>query len=42
MTSSPGANPVTPGPVSTTRPAKSLPWPDGKVAGNIASIAPCG
>ena len=25
MTSSPGANPVTPGPVSTTRPAKSLP-----------------
>lgn len=32
ITSSPGENRVTPGPGSATIPARSLPWPDGKVA----------
>src|SRR5690242_4971299 len=33
MTSSPAANPVTPWPACATTPARSLPWPDGNVAG---------
>src|SRR6476646_2760184 len=34
MTSSPTPKPVTPGPVSATIPARSLPCPDGNVAGH--------
>jgi hypothetical protein len=40
MTSSPAANPVTPGPVSATIPARSLPSPDGKVAGHLECSRP--
>src|SRR5271157_4321360 len=40
MTSSPAAKPVTPDPVSATTPARSLPCPDGNVAGNLACIRP--
>src|SRR6202453_1851639 len=40
MTSSPAATPVTPGPASATIPARSLPSPDGKVAGHILSSKP--
>ena len=40
MTSSPTANPVTPGPVSATTPARSLPSPDGNVAGHMACSRP--
>src|SRR5690242_17379624 len=32
-TSSPTANPVTPSPIAWTTPARSVPWPDGNVAG---------
>ena len=39
-TSSPTANSVTPGPTAVTTPARSLPSPDGNVAGNISCIAP--
>ena len=31
---------MTPGPTAVTTPARSLPSPDGKVAGNISCIAP--
>src|SRR6185312_3169465 len=34
MTSSPVAKPVTPAPVAATTPARSLPCPDGNVAGH--------
>ena len=34
ITSSPAANPVTPSPTSSTTPARSLPCPDGNVAGH--------
>src|ERR1700730_354781 len=40
MTSSPAAKPVTPGPVSATTPARSLPCPDGNVAGHMACSSP--
>src|SRR5689334_17522892 len=40
MTSSPAARAVTPGPVSATTPARSLPWPDGNVAGHLACSRP--
>src|SRR5208282_6740852 len=40
MTSSPAATPVTPGPVSATTPARSLPCPDGNVAGHLACSRP--
>src|SRR5260370_804755 len=40
MTSSPGANPVTPGPACATTPARSLPCPEGKVAGQRACSRP--
>src|SRR3954469_15035152 len=40
MTSSPTAKPVTPEPSSATTPARSLPCPDGNVAGNISRTAP--
>src|ERR1019366_6949874 len=33
-TSSPGENAVTPWPASATTPARSLPWPEGNVAGH--------
>src|ERR1700677_406441 len=33
MTSSPGVNPVTPDPTSTTSPGTPRPWPAGKAAG---------
>src|SRR5580700_3601466 len=36
MTSSPAEKLVTPGPVSVTIPARSLPSPDGNVAGHVA------
>src|SRR5450631_4404113 len=40
ITSSPTLKPETPEPTSATTPARSLPSPDGKVAGNRASTAP--
>jgi hypothetical protein len=40
MTSSPGATLVTPGPSASTIPAKSLPCPDGNVAGQRSCSAP--
>ena len=40
MTSSPSANPVTPGPVCATTPARSLPCPDGNVEGHLERIRP--
>src|SRR6202521_316536 len=40
ITSSPTAKPLTPLPSSVTTPAKSLPWPDGNVAGNMWCNAP--
>src|SRR5882757_7138472 len=40
MTSSPTAKPVTPEPSSATTPARSLPCPDGNVAGNRSCTAP--
>src|ERR1700722_13561743 len=40
ITSSPTATLLTPTPSSATTPAKSLPWPVGKVAGNIWCSAP--
>ncbi|PQM49227.1 hypothetical protein C1Y40_00554 [Mycobacterium talmoniae] len=39
-TSSPTANVSTPAPSSATTPARSLPCPDGKVAGNRSCSAP--
>ncbi len=39
-TSSPTANSVTPAPRALTMPARSLPSPDGNVAGNTLSSAP--
>src|ERR1700735_5158 len=40
ITSSPTLKPLTPGPSSATAPAKSLPWPEGNVAGNRWCNAP--
>src|SRR3982074_1184901 len=40
ITSSPTAKPVTPEPISATTPARSLPCPDGNVAGNRSRTAP--
>src|SRR5580704_14847406 len=40
MISSPAAKAVTPDPVSDTTPARSLPCPDGNVAGHLASSRP--
>src|SRR2546421_5747290 len=40
ITSSPTAKPVTPEPTSATTPARSLPCPDGNVAGNTWCTAP--
>src|SRR5690348_14426992 len=40
MTSSPAANPVTPAPVPATTPARSLPCPDGNVAGHLERSRP--
>ena len=40
MTSSPAAKPVTPGPVPATTPARSLPCPDGNVAGHLECSRP--
>src|SRR3954469_7503682 len=40
MTSSPTAKPLTPEPNSATTPARSLPCPDGNVAGNMSRTAP--
>src|SRR5260370_10042709 len=40
MTSSPAAKPLTPDPVWATTPARSLPCPDGNVAGHLACIRP--
>ena len=40
MTSSPTDTPSTPGPTSVTTPARSLPSPDGKVAGQRSCSAP--
>ena len=40
ITSSPIVKPLAPEPSSATTPAKSLPWPDGKVAGNMWCNAP--
>src|SRR5579859_7932561 len=40
MTSSPAANPVTPSPVRATTPARSLPCPDGNVAGHRSCSRP--
>ena len=40
MTSSPAEKLVTPGPVSDTIPARSLPWPDGNVAGHLECSRP--
>ena len=39
-TSSPAENPVTPGPVCATTPARSLPWPEGNVAGHRSCSRP--
>src|SRR5271166_1006218 len=39
-TSSPTANSVTSGPTALTTPARSLPSPEGNVAGNISCTAP--
>src|SRR6478609_4711668 len=41
MTSSPAVTLSTPAPVSATTPARSLPWPDGKVAGHRSCRKPC-
>src|SRR5580692_3132389 len=40
MTSSPAAKPVTPAPVPATTPARSLPCPDGNVAGHLECSSP--
>ena len=40
ITSSPGENPPTPAPTSSTTPARSLPCPDGNVDGNSSATAP--
>src|SRR5918996_3692627 len=40
ITSSPAANPSTPGPLFVTIPARSLPSPDGNVAGHLARRSP--
>jgi hypothetical protein len=40
ITSSPTATALTPAPTSSTTPAKSEPWPLGKVAGKISRTAP--
>src|SRR5580704_7689866 len=40
MTSSPVAKPVTPAPAAATTPARSLPCPDGNVAGHMESSRP--
>ena len=40
ITSSPTAKPLTPEPSSATTPARSLPCPDGNVAGNTSRTAP--
>src|SRR5882757_7954583 len=40
ITSSPTAKPLTPEPISATTPARSLPCPDGNVAGNTWRTAP--
>src|SRR6266702_3214128 len=40
ITSSPGENPPTPAPTSSTTPARSLPCPDGNVDGNSPATAP--
>ena len=40
MTSSPAETPVTPDPVSATIPARSLPCPEGNVAGQRACSSP--
>src|SRR5579875_843263 len=40
ITSSPSATPVTPGPSRSTVPARSLPCPDGNVAGHRSCIRP--
>src|ERR1700761_9640928 len=40
MTSSPGWNAVTPGPTLATTPARSLPSPDGNVAGHMECSRP--
>src|SRR5260370_21495042 len=40
ITSSPTAKPVTPEPISAATPARSLPCPDGNVAGNRSRTAP--
>src|SRR6185437_9204041 len=40
ITSSPTAKSPTPEPSSATTPARSLPWPEGNVAGNWSASAP--
>lgn len=39
-TTSPASKSPTPGPVWTTMPARSVPWPEGKVAGSRSCTAP--